>query len=685
VACGHREGGHHIDIQSFLNWIAQHPHWALAGVFLVASGESLAVVGLVMPGAAVMVAAGALVALGALEFWPTLLAAVAGAVAGDGISYWLGRHYRDRLRSVWPFRGHLERLSRGENFFRRHGAKSILFGRFVGPVRPIVPAVAGMLGMRPALFYAVNVLSAFAWAPAYLLPGMAFGASLALAGAVAARLAALLVLLVASTWFLLWLVHWSFRVLSPRAGWIAQRILTWGGGRPRLNRLFGGVLDPSRPEARALLLIGALLIGSTWLFLGVLEDVVTGDPLVRADQGVYQLLQGLRTPWGDRVMVFATELGDGVVIALLAAAVLAWLMWRRSWRAARYWVAAIGFGQVAATAVKQVLQRPRPLADLYDGLSAYAFPSGHATLSMVAYGFLAALIAGQFARPRRWMVYAVATLLISVIAASRLYLGAHWLSDVIGGLSLGLAWVCLLAIAYYRHPVSAPSPRGLPAAVLFAFTLVGGWHVTTQYSADLQRYAPSQMTQCLDATTWWQTEWRRLPVYRQDLEGEYEQPLNVQWAGSLSDVQRMLKTQGWREPVSLNVRTALRWLAPAATLEELPLLPQVHDGRHEALRMIFPLPASQEGPRELVLRLWKSSVVLDSDGNQLWIGTVSFEKPGRFALVTIPVGDQRYEEALVILARALNATGVQLAQRVRNKEEIRTAWTGEVLLLIRSP
>ncbi len=631
-----------------------------------------------------MVAAGALVALGALEFWPTLLAAVAGAIVGDGISYWLGHHYRDRLRSVWPFRRHPEWLSHGENFFHRHGAKSVLFGRFVGPVRPIIPVVAGMLGMRPALFYAVNVLSALAWAPAYLLPGMAFGASLALAGVVAARLVVLLLLLVASTWFLLWLVRWGFRVLSPQAALITQRILAWGGGHPRLNRLFGSILDPSRPEARALLLISALLIGSTWLFLGVLEDVVTGDPLVRADQGLYQLMQGLRTPWGDKLMVFVTELGDGVVIAPVAIAVLAWLIWRKSWRAAKYWVAAIGFGQIAATIIKFALQRPRPLAELYDGLSTYAFPSGHATMSMVAYGFLAALTASQFARSRRWIVYAVAATLISVIAASRLYLGAHWLSDVIGGLTLGLAWVCLLAIAYHRHPVPASHLRGFPGVILLAIILAGGWHVTTQYSMDLQRYAPRQVSHHLDAATWWQMDWRRLPTYRQDLVGEYEQPLNVQWAGTLSDLDQLLKTRGWREPVSLNVRTALRWLSPSATLEELPLLPQVHDGKNEVLLMIFLLPAGQEGPREIVLRLWNSGTALNPDGRQLWIGTVSFEKSRHFSLLTIPVGDQQNEEALSIFARSIETTGLRFAHRVRNEDEIRTTWTGGVLL-VRKP
>ena len=192
------------------------------------------------------------------------------------------------------------------------------------------------------------------------------------------------------------------------------------------------------------------------------------------------------------------------------------------------------------------------------------------------------------------------------------------------------------------------------------------------------------MIQHLDAATWWQTDWRRLPVYRQDLEGEFEQPLNVQWVGTLVDVQRMLKTQGWRDPVSLNVRTALRWLAPAETLEQLPLLPQVHDGRNEVLQMILPLPTIQQGPRELVLRLWKSGMVLTSEGNPIWVGSASFHKPGHFALFIVPIGAQHYDEALSFLADSLKATGLQFGQQVRSTDEIRTAWTGNVLL-IRNP
>lgn len=189
-----------------------------------------------------MIAAGALIGMGVAGFWPMLFAAIAGAVVGDGFSYWIGYRYRDRLRVVWPFRRHPEWLALGESFFHRHGGKSILFGRFVGPVRPIIPVMAGMLGMRVALFYTAHILSAFVWAPGYLLPGMAFGASLALAGKVAARLTLLLVLLGALIGLVLWLVRWLFRALSPRAGLMVQGLLAWGGRHPRLNRIIGG--DP---------------------------------------------------------------------------------------------------------------------------------------------------------------------------------------------------------------------------------------------------------------------------------------------------------------------------------------------------------------------------------------------------------------------------------------------------------
>ncbi|MGA8260848.1 MAG: phosphatase PAP2 family protein [Arenicellales bacterium] len=668
-------------------WVGAHPHWAYTTVFIGALGESLAVVGLVIPGATIMVAAGALVALGAMGFWPTALLGVVGAVAGDGFSFWVGRRYRDRLRGLWPFSRHPQWLSRGEEFFHVHGGKSVVLGRFVGPVRAFVPIVAGMLGMRPAAFYPMNILAGVAWAPAHLLPGMAFGASLALAGVVATRLAALLLLLVALTWFAVWTVRGVFRVLSPRAAAMAQSLLAWGNQHPVVSRLTRGLLDPSRPAPRTLAALAALFLGAAWLFFGVLEDVVTGDPLVRVDHGFHQLAQGLRTPWGDRVMVFLTELGDGFVITIVAAAVLAWLLWRRRWRAAGYWAAAVAFGQITATMIKLVVQRPRPFAELYDGFAAFAFPSGHATMSMVVYGFLAVLLAGTLSWAHRWIAYALATLLIVAVALSRLYLGAHWLSDILGGLSLGLAWVCLLGIAYYRHPSPGPLPKSVAVVALLALVLAGGWHVASRYSTDLQRYAPHFVVRHMDAAAWWQEDWKSLPAYRQDLEGELEDPLNVQWSGTIDGLHARLKARGWREPVPLSAETALRWLLPDSGLADLPMLPHVHDGRDESLLMLGPSGSKPSGDQsrarepQFVLRLWRTGIVLEPGAVPLWVGAMSIQRARHILFLTVPVASHEYDVPLTLLTESQPAADRRLV--TRSPQTIRAGydWNGSVLLM----
>ena len=85
-------------VQEMLAWIGANPHWAYLIIFLVAMTESLALVGMLVPGAVMMVGAGPPIAAGVLGFWPVMAWAVGGAIVGDGLSYWLGHHYRERLR-----------------------------------------------------------------------------------------------------------------------------------------------------------------------------------------------------------------------------------------------------------------------------------------------------------------------------------------------------------------------------------------------------------------------------------------------------------------------------------------------------------------------------------------------------------------------------------------------------------
>lgn len=158
-----------------LDFITVHPGWVFALMFAVSFGESLAFVSLVFPGTALLLAAGAMVPSGRLSMWPILIGAVLGAITGDGLSYWIGRHFGRDVESLWPFRQHPDLIARGVAFFKRHGGKSIFIGRFFGPVRAIVPLAAGILRMPSGKYWFANIVSALVWAPAIFIPGTILG------------------------------------------------------------------------------------------------------------------------------------------------------------------------------------------------------------------------------------------------------------------------------------------------------------------------------------------------------------------------------------------------------------------------------------------------------------------------------------------------------------------------------
>lgn len=667
-------------VHQLISWLGAHPHWAGVIVGAIACAEALAFIGMIVPGATLMIGAGALVGLGVLEFWSMFAWAVAGAVVGDGVSYWIGHRYKDNLRALRLLRERPALLERGEAFFHRHGGKSVLLARFIGPVRPIVPVVAGMLGMPPARFYLYNALSALAWAPAHLLPGMAFGMSLALAGQVAGRLALLLGALVLFAWTTVWLARAIYRSLQPQASHWAARALPWARRHRALSWLVGDVLDPDRPLPRGLLAWVLVLLSGGWLFLGVLEDVVSADPLVYAGKSLRQLLQHFRTPVGDRVMVALTELGDPTVALAVIAAVLGWLLWRRAWRDARYWLAAVVFGELVVATIKAALHFPRP-----DGFAAvaisYSFPSGHASMSTVVYGFLAVLVAPAFRAGWRWLPYSAAALLIGAIAFSRLYLGAHWLADVLAGVGLGGAWVAILAIARQRHGAENPRLPGLAVAAGLAFLAAGSWHVATGLERDLQRYAVRHGARGIPAASWRADGWRSLPQFRRDLEGEREQPLNVQFAGDLPRLRQQLEAAGWRAPPALTPRSALRWLLRDPSLEELPVLPQLNGGRYEALLLVRDAPAGAGRARQLVLRLWPTMVRLEPGAARLWVGTVAEQRIRRLPLLSFPVLDDHYDQAAAALAQSAGDLGARQVQSEAQAREPECSRCGALLLL----
>lgn len=661
-------------LQEVLAWISQHPTLSGLLIFVIALLESLVVVGLLIPGAFLLFGVGALIATGSLQLYPTLAWTIAGAFAGDGISFLVGRHYHQRLRVVWPFNRYPALVNRGIDFFYRHGGKSVFMARFVGPVRPIVPAIAGMMDMPISRFLLVDGIASLLWAPAYILPGMVFGASLGLAAEVAGRLVVLLIIFVGITWLCVELVRVAGRLVQPHLATALERLLHWSRHHPLLKPLAGSLLDPEHPEARGLAILSVLFFITLWLLLLISHQVLQGGFMGDLDNYVHHSMLELRTPYIYRANVLITLLGEQLLLALVVVTGSLWLLWKGCSKAAFHWIAVYVCTGVLTWLLKISAQVARPV-EFYPG---YSFPSAHTAMSLAVYGFLALLIARELPLKRRWLPYSLAGLLVMAIAFSRLYLGVHWLSDFLGGACLGLFWVALIGIAYDRHPAPRLPVRRFLAVMLVIMAVVASWLGPQRYRQDLEHYARPVDTRMVALAEWQAHYWRELPAYRVDLEGLNEQPLNIQWAGSLHYLEQLLAAQGWQPAPAIGASSLMNWLVSEPDIERLPILPQVHDGQHHELLLVNRSDGAQ---RLTVLRLWPANVEISDSGRPLWLGTVSYLYIDQsIPLITSLSTGREFEAPLIEVSSILiRRTATMMLKRAPPAAGA-AGWDGQVLL-----
>jgi membrane protein DedA with SNARE-associated domain len=154
-----------------LDIVRQHHAWGGPVCFVLAFGESLAFISLLVPATVMLIGIGGLVPLSDLSFVQIWLGAALGAAAGDWVSYWIGRHFKDGIGRLWPLSRYPDMLPRAHRFFERWGVLGVFGGRFLGPLRATIPLVAGISDMPQLLFQLANVTSAALWAFVLLAPG----------------------------------------------------------------------------------------------------------------------------------------------------------------------------------------------------------------------------------------------------------------------------------------------------------------------------------------------------------------------------------------------------------------------------------------------------------------------------------------------------------------------------------
>jgi membrane protein DedA with SNARE-associated domain/membrane-associated phospholipid phosphatase len=427
--------------------------WAYLVLGLLAAAESAAFVGLAIPGETAMLLGGVLAFQGRVSLPVMMAAGAIGAVVGDSIGYEFGRRFGAPLQhSRLGRRVGDKRWAKGQAFLRARGGRAVFLGRFVGVLRALVPALAGMSGMPYRTFLPWNLAGGVIWAPGFVLLGYLAGGSYQKVERIAGRASLLLLVVLILAGAVVGAARWLAR--HPER---VQAVIDRQLARPPVARLQARYRHQLDFLARRLRPGGALglsltatvlaLAGAGWAFGAVFQDVLASDELALIDRPAETFLVAHREAWLTHAMRVVTDLGGAsVLIPLLLVIGLVWRWRAGTWRPLGLLAAAYTGAWTLQTSIKLLVHRPRPPAALaLAHFSGYAFPSGHATDSVAVYGMLAALLATATARwGRKVALWATAAGLVALIGLSRLYLGGHWPTDVLGGFALGGTWLFAL-------------------------------------------------------------------------------------------------------------------------------------------------------------------------------------------------------------------------------------------------
>lgn len=609
------------EIQPILDWLHLHPQWGGLITFLIAFAECLVVIGLILPGTVLMTAIGLLIGTGVLPFTTTMLCAIAGAILGDMISFWLGHHFHQHLRDFWPFSKYPKLLEKSEVFFKSHGGKSIFLGRFLGPIRPMLPVIAGMLSMSSLRFIVVDVLSAILWAPVYTFPGIVLGfASQQLPPETATKVLLYVILFLLFCWMVSWVIKklysWFTGLLDCQVAWLWR----YTEKHPRLTLIRSLLIDPRNPKNHQQLALVIALIVVVVLFTLLALSIYQHGILTTYNEPVYYFLRSLRTTAIDRFFIAITLISP-TVLTITWLTIVGCLFTQQYWRAAWHF---LGVGLLAigsGTLLKHLIHSPRPKG-IFHVPAGWSFPSGHSTVSVAVLCFLSVLLVRDRPQHWRWFVYSCVSFIVIGITFSRVYLGAHWLTDVIGGICLGFICCALGTLSFRRQISPTIAPTRMLIAALLAFSMSWGWALYHNYNKSIEDHTPAWQNQVLHAKHWWNNTGKQPPLYRTNRFGKPIEIINLQWAGSLPAIEKGLIQHGWSPlPKNLLLR-ALYSLDKKKRNQQLPILSQLYEDRKPVLVM---MKFDKTMNALLILRLWDAHLTLHN-GQPLWIGIVNYHK-----------------------------------------------------------
>lgn len=618
-------------IEPLTTWLNQHPNWAGIITFLISFSESLAIVGSVVPGSITMTAIGMLIGSSVIPALPTFTCAVLGAIGGDSASYYLGYYYRDQISEYWPFSKYPHIIESGKVFFNQHGGKSVFLGRFLGPLRSIIPMIAGMMHMPNSKFLTANITSAILWSIMYILPGILIGtAATELSPHLASQLFIYTLIILCGLWFCTWVIKYLFYTVQRIINNHLKEFWLWVSKHPTLTTWSGIITNPKNPQDHRQI----VLLFFSFFFLTCFSLVAVSayhkGIITLYDKPTFYFLQSIRLPVLDSLFMVFTFIGDKKTLLPLLFSIFAYLAYKKKKWEAVHWLSNGIVSALLVYVLKVFINLPRPegLVQIRHGAS---FPSGHTTFSVAIFGFFFYLLAKNTPASMRRFIIVPGTLLVTCIGFSRLYLGMHWLSDVIGSVLIASAVLMLHILSYRRMDSCGIKVKPLlllTCTVIFSFN---GFYMYKNFNSSILASQLKRGIQSSEFNLWWHKK-LSLPSHRKNRFGVEVAPLNIQWAMPISSIRRHLEKYGWKVNDRNVISNSFKILLQPQH-SQLSLFRKLYNNKPPKLLMT---------KENKVIRLWQSSIQFKYNHIPLWIGTLSYINQERSGISKKTIEEQKF-------------------------------------------
>ena len=387
------------------------------------------------------------------------------------------------------------------------------------------------------------------------------------------------------------------------------------------------------------LTIGILItLFFVYLFFGIVQDYIGQDPLVRADLRIINLVSHFRTPSINQFMLFITYLAKGEIITVAVVFSLIILFLLRKWSYFNNLLVFVLGGELFVWIIKNIVERPRPpLAESLVAETSYSFPSGHSFVAIAFYGLITFfLFERSKKRYQKVLIIILGTILVILIGASRIYLGAHWPSDVLASYASGLAWLSIIItisqIKRKFNPKIIHSPHlEIKTIKKISTALVVIFFVFTYYFYSihpLKTITTSNISKTIIQSNEIDSKlFQNLPKISETITGAPAEPINIIVIANKDTLDNAFINSGWFLLDQINPKTTLKIINAVIKKEPYPKtpgLPVFWDTRSNDIGFGKPTTENLASSRHHI-HFWETSFITPEE-KSIFVGTAHFDE-----------------------------------------------------------